>query len=193
MMKLSKESKWLKSIASANNGLKVIENHKLWKIAIGLSIFTLAASWGKWFYDNIRENWVTKEQWKDMADLAVWFIPVVGWVNDLYVAYKWKDWNNRDLTTKDRAIRTWFWLVGLIPGGWLLIKWWAKLLGKWAAGVKMIKWADVALEWAKVAGKWFTYGFLWYSLVSSTYSFTMDVYDKLPYVWKYKQSVPVKE
>jgi hypothetical protein len=29
MMKLSKESKWLKSIASANNGLKVIENHKL--------------------------------------------------------------------------------------------------------------------------------------------------------------------
>jgi hypothetical protein len=111
-------------------------------------------------------KWLSKENAKDIWDLAVWLIPVVWWINDLYIAASGKDWNNRDLTKKERYIRTWFGIVWLIPWGWLLLKWWAKLV-KWAAWVRAIKAADVWLESFKLAWKAWTYGYLWYTLAES--------------------------
>lgn len=191
---LSKESKLVKWLEKANWWLDKIINSKWWKIVVWAALLSIVWNSKDWITDMFKQ-WISKETWKSLWDLAVWFLPVVWWMHDLVLAWNdvwfmpdnWeKDYKefflwNRELSDKEKMIRTWFWTVWLIPGWSLLVKWTAKVgmgtFKMWTKWIQMLKGADIAMEWVKLTWKTATYSYLWYSLVTDT---IVPMYHNLP-------------
>ncbi|EKE29627.1 MAG: hypothetical protein ACD_2C00133G0003 [uncultured bacterium (gcode 4)] len=164
---------WLKWVEKMNWWwdwfLKAIDNSKWWKILIWASLVWLVFASKDWV-KNIFKQWISKETARDMGDLALGFVPIIGWVNDLYIWKEWKDWNWRELSKKESWARLWFWIVWLIPWGSLIVKGtakvWVSVFKMWKTWMKAINAADATVEGARLAWKTATYGYLGYSLVT---------------------------
>lgn len=146
----------IKKIVDANGWIE--SRRILWgkarMISIGIHAVTL---WWIWSNKDINGN---KKSWKDIAidaaDFGASMIPVAWWAYDVYRAIRWTDlaWNN--LSTTERRVRGWIWLVS-IPldiisfwAWWSLLKWWVK----WWSKVLLKAWTkELAEEWAEIAIK----------------------------------------
>ena len=109
------------------------------------------------------KNWMSQENKNDIIDLWVWMIPIIWWIHDLKIAIEWKDLNNRELSNGERAMRTWFGIIGLIPGAWFL----TKTLFKWSKAI--VAGSEVAIQAAHLSWKVLTYSALWISIWIASY------------------------
>lgn len=162
--KIAQKSKFVDSLVNSNDGAEKFLNKfnwVWWKAFIWVWIISLLYN-GRSGLGNMLENGISEENKNDAVDLWIWFIPVIGWIHDLKIAYEWKDLNNRVLSSGERSIRTAFWIIGLIPWVGTLVKW----VLKWSSVA--IKWADVAIQTTHIIGKWLTYSLLWYSIATAS-------------------------
>lgn len=173
MKKVVSESKFTANLVKANNWMtsewkftnKWVDK-KMWWISGTAFIWVWLASLiynGRWWISEMWKNWVSEENANDLKDLWIGMIPVIGWLHDLKIAIEWKDLNNRELSTWERAMRTGFGIIGLIPGAWLVTKWLFKGTKAVVAG------SEVAIQAAHLSGKALTYWALWYSMVTASY------------------------
>ncbi len=120
--------------------IQKIATHKKSKYAVWFLLWM-------WVWTYIHAGWsevldndaMMRTLWNDLWDMIVWFIPIVWWVNDLYIAIVWTDWNKRALTSGARAERVLFGIVGLLPWVWTLIKV-SKNSKKALALIKALEW-----------------------------------------------------
>lgn len=161
---IAQESKFVDSLIKANDWAKNFLskfNGTWWKAFIWIGMISLLYN-GRGWLASIVENWFSEENKNDAIDLWIWFIPVIGWIHDLKIAYEGKDLNNRTLSSGERWIRTAFGIIGLIPWAGTLLKW----ALKWTSVA--VKWADVAIQTTHIVWKWLTYSLLWYSIATAS-------------------------
>lgn len=161
---LSADSKFVDNLIKANGWAAefLSKFNGTWGKAFKwIGIISLLYNGREWLGE-IWENGLSEENKNDAIDLWIGFIPVIGWIHDLKIAWDGKDLNDRTLSTGERWLRTAFGIVWLIPGAWVLVKW----AFKWTTAV--VKWADVAIETTNVVWKWLTYTLLWFSIATAT-------------------------
>jgi hypothetical protein len=164
---VAQDSKLLTWIANANKWLDKLSSGVTWKVMWVWAIM-LVWAWVKGAFD---KDWFSQETALNVADIWFWMIPVAWWVYDLYRAYQWTDLNWKTMSSEERLMRTWFWIVWLVPGLWTAVKW-AGRTGKmvktaeWTS--KIMKTGDVIIEWWHLTWKVMSLSALWYSAVSTT-------------------------
>lgn len=173
MKKVVSESKFAANLIKANNWMssdgkftnKWIDTKMSWlgwKAFIWVWLASLIYN-GRWSISEMWKNWISEENANDLKDLWIGMIPVIGWLHDLKIAIEWRDLNNRELSTWERAMRTGFGIIGLIPGAWLVTK------GLFKGTKAVVAGSEVAIQSAHLSGKALTYSALWYSMVTASY------------------------
>lgn len=174
---LSVKSKWTNRIIEWNGWIdKHGLNWPIWKVLWIAAI----ALFAKWWYDAIGETWLfTKETFNNVADIWIWLIPVVWWLYDIWMAFKWSDLNGVEMSTSERWTRAWLWVVWLIPMVWSIVKWSATTAKvakttERALNVSRI-WETIVHWWQltwKVASIWYLFAGWW-----STVTYALDKYN----------------
>ena len=130
-----------------------------------------------WIGSGKDEDWKEKDWWTiwwEAADFGLGMIPVAWWLYDIWMAFRGKDLNGRQMWTGERWIRwavwLWTWVLDVFTL-WLWgtairagIKWWAKVALKvWTKAVAKEVWEKVITKWAEkllvegwtsIASKW---------------------------------------
>lgn len=89
-----------------------------------------------WTLADERARW--DENFKDdLTEVWLWLLPITSEILDFKAAFSWYDMAWRDLTTKDRWIRAWFWVVWTVADLATVISFWQS------------EWLRVRLAWAK--------------------------------------------
>lgn len=167
---LASQSKFVDNLLKANWWAEkfLTKFNGTWgKAFIWVWMISLIYNWRQWFWE-MWENGFSEENKNDAIDLGVGFIPVIGGLHDLKIAWEWKDLNNRELTGSERGLRTAFGVVWLVPWFWVLAKW----VFKWS--VATVEWANIAIQTTNVVWKWMTYTLLWFSMATATKEIVFD-------------------
>lgn len=171
---LYESDKVIKNVVDANGGMKLLTATKRWRM-MRIGLYAVMWTWQWWSALADWKGW--RYATKEVADFWFGMVPVAGDLYDITMAIRWKDLNGNDMSTSERWVRWWLWLVcGVVNvfsfGLWgtaikATVKWWTKLVAKAAAkeatevAVKLTakealaKWMSKELleQWLKQFGK----------------------------------------
>jgi hypothetical protein len=158
---LYESDKVIKNVVDANGGMKLLTATKRWRMMrIGLY-----AAMGTWQWWSALAEWKWKRYaTKEVADFGLGMVPVAGDAYDVVMAARWIDLNGNTMTTSERWVRGWLWVVCWVVNVlsfWLggtaikwVVKWWTKLVAKAAA--KEVTEVAVKITAKEVLAKWLT-------------------------------------
>jgi hypothetical protein len=131
---------------------------------------------GAWWSQALNDSDMLRTLWNDLWDMTIWFIPIFWWINDVYIAMRWTDWNERVLTWWARAERVWFWIIWLIPWVGTIVKL-TKQSKKWANILKALEWIQKIAPNMYKASWVYSVWKLWLVGVASTWELVQSLYN----------------
>ncbi|MBW7954388.1 hypothetical protein H3C61_01105 [Candidatus Gracilibacteria bacterium] len=167
---IATQSKFVDNIVKFNGGAEKFLNKFNGvggKAFIGVGIISLIYN-GREGLGSIWDNGFSNENKNDAIDLGIGFIPIIGGLHDLKIAWDGEDLNDRKLSSGERLTRTAFGIVGLIPGAGILAK------GVFKGSVAVSKGVNIAIQTTNIVGKGLTYSMLGFSIATATKEIILD-------------------